>query len=221
MITRSRFNGVRFSHRNRWLLLNNGILDRCTFMILEFCIDMAVWNKPDELFGVAQVTHEEIAHYLGYKDASSMSKPIRRLFMLGLLKQKKKNQVQVMNIRRYLQKSISGGVAIEKAKSEKNLPLRQLLDSMQIEVGNNQEEHFPGKEDVDSNQENFKALATKSLGQASDSFNVHSSSLIPSVSWSDKTDNAIEAMLKEIGCTRLMPEDIRLIDQIEDGKIKT
>lgn len=219
MITRNRFNGVRFCHRNRWLLLANGFLTIPEFTLLEFCIDMAFWNNPKEFLGIVEATQEEMANYLGYKNASSVSRPLQSLCKLGFLKQEGKSRLRVVDIKRYLTQVISGGVAVKTAKIEKDITLKDLLDSMHIKNDSNQDDIDCNQGNVDYNQENSKVLAIKSSVQASDSFKLDSSSSILSASWSNKTDSEIEVMLDEIGCTRLMPDDIRLINRIVDGKI--
>ena len=94
--------GYRVSHRNKWLVLQEGILTLQELMLLEFFVDLSDFDSRHAKFGIFEVFLDEISEVFG-KSQDSI-----RIWHKGLLSKKfiapydiKRKLYQLKNPQRY------------------------------------------------------------------------------------------------------------------------
>lgn len=150
-----KLSGYRASHRNRWLLLKNGVLTPQEFLLFEFYLDSMDFDLKHENFGLFIAFTEETTQYFN-KEEETIKDWHNGLLNKGFIElvNKKRGQFRIKSPKKYV--TAFGGKAKEFATEEKNTPtLDFILQNICF---------FPEKAEI--NPQNHSVLALKDTSKA-------------------------------------------------------
>lgn len=126
-------NGIRATHRNRWLFLKEKILTINEMMVLDFYIDKINHSATSEFVGTFELNLDEIDEYF-HKKKSTVAVWNQRLIDLGFIKKVGSNRFEVTNWRRYFleEKNNTGGLAFKFQKEEYGKSVESLIQELGI-----------------------------------------------------------------------------------------
>ncbi len=196
-------NGYRPSHRNRWLLLKEGILSRELFLFWEYCLDQMLFDKRNPGYGTATVNFGEVLSIFGVKSLTSVRTWYNELINLGLVRvlDSGSHVLEIVNCERYIQ----GGNGQVGSYSEREYD--QTTDMIKQSIG------FCRQLSDDKNQStDAKASVLLKSGdsKALSSFKVDLGSISKQVT---RTMDDYKEIYLEGSYSLLLPEDMMWIDQ--------
>ena len=210
-----KLSGYRVSHKNRWLLLKNGILNSQEFLLFEYYLDLMDFDQSHENFGRFEAFLNEVAIYFG-KQEETVREWHNGLLGKGFIQvaDKRRGLFSIKSPARY--SNAFGGKASQFATDEKTTPTIDFI-LQNICFSPEKVKTNPPKDDVlDSNN------TAKALGSYKDEYKVISPSNKKVVVIRQKeirTNEEYEKIHKDNGYSALSPDDLKLIDQITTEEI--
>ncbi len=97
-------NGYRPSHRNRWLLLQKGIISREVLLFWEYCLDQMLFDKRNPGYGTAKIDFDEAMSVFRVTSPTSVRTWYNKLVILGLVRviDGEKHVLEIVNCERYI-----------------------------------------------------------------------------------------------------------------------
>ncbi len=130
-----KLNGYRVTHRNKWLLIRQGILSVQELALLEFYADIFDFDKNHQTYGTFSTDFKELAEYFNCKSQNTVRNWHNKLHRLGFIKATDKRGVfQLTCFERYVNPGKWEGRASEYAKQEKDQPIGIILQSFGINL---------------------------------------------------------------------------------------
>ena len=123
-------NGFRPSHRNRWLLLREGLISREGILFWEYCIDQMLYDKRNRGYGTAEIDFGEVMEVFGVKSLTTVRTWYKELVGLGLVIEidKGKHILKITNFDRYI--AGSNGRVLEYEADEYNQSIDAIIQSI-------------------------------------------------------------------------------------------
>lgn len=167
-------NGYRPSHRNRWLLIETGLLTLQEFCLWELYLDSMDFDKNHDSFSCIEVDHEQTATILGYSSVNSVRETKhKKLLDIGLIVETNQpNIFRVPNPERHIPPSKYpnlNGKAHEFTKQEMDQSIEFILQNFGVKA--QYIEKLAQKIDVKSSN-NFEYTVLKALGSSKVESNV-------------------------------------------------
>lgn len=130
-INNHRLNGYRPSHRNRWVLINSGILKPQEFLLFEYYLDIMDFDPSHtNTYGTFTYCPKEISLIFGRKKPAINSWH-RTLLQSDLIcSTSTKNIYEIPNANRYITPGKWQGQAGEYARQEKHMSHQEIIDSL-------------------------------------------------------------------------------------------
>jgi len=209
-----KLNGYRASHRNRWLLIKNGILTSQEFLLFEYYLDSMDFDSRHNKFGIFEAFLEDIA-----KDFDRKTDTIQdwhnSLLEKGFIQlvDKKRKLFKVKTPERY--GTVLGCNAREFAKNEKNTPTLDFI-LQNICFSPEKARINPSKDTISGTNNTSKGLGSfkGELGLSS-----NGSKKVVIIKQDVRSDVEYQKMYEE-NSSGLLPEDMKWIDQNAIGKIE-
>lgn len=126
-------NGFRASHRNRWLMVKEGVLTVPEMVLLDFYIDKMNFSSTSEDVGTFDLDFVELEIYLDRKEKTIRALN-KNLLEKGFIKWINPNKYAVTHWERYIldKKDKTGGQAFKFQQQEYNLPIESLIQNLGI-----------------------------------------------------------------------------------------
>ncbi|MBI4100695.1 hypothetical protein HY439_03080 [Candidatus Microgenomates bacterium] len=210
-----KISGHRASHRNRWLLLKNGVLAPQEFLLFEFYLDSMDFDLSHENFGLFVAFTEETKQYFN-KEEETIKDWHNGLLNKGFIElvNKKREIFRIKSPKRYV--TAFGGKANEFAKSEKNTPtLDFILQNICFS---------PEKTEINPLNNTVLALkdTSKALGSSKGKYRVpfNDSKKVVLISQSVRSEADYLKIRHENNFQNLSTEDMRWIDENVREKVE-
>lgn len=204
-----KLNGYRVGHRNRWLLIKNGVLNPQEFLLFEYYLDSMDFDSRHSNFGVFESYLDEIAKDFN-KKVDAVQDWHNNLLKKGFIQQidKKRKLFKVKSPERY--GTTFGCNANDFAKNEKNTPtLDFILQNICFS---------PEKAKI--NPQNNTNLALNNSSKPLGSFKgelgsspIGSKKVVVIKQDVVRSDEEYQKMWNEGNYSMLTPEDMKSIDQ--------
>jgi len=206
-------NGYRPSHRNRWLLVKEGVISRQVFLFWEYCLDQMLFDKRNEAYGTAEIDFDEVMSIFRVTSPSSVRDWYKELKALGLITvvNKKYHRVRITNCDRYIEGG-NGNIGLYEEREYK-----QSTDVIKQSIGFNNQ---PTDENNQSTDEISPILLKSTKSKALSSFKV---GLGSETRQEVRTIEEYREICKGEEYSHLTPEDMQWIDENQrfDNPIKT
>ncbi len=210
-----KLNGYRASHRNRWLLLKNGVLTAQEFLLFEFYLDSMDFDLDHENFGLFVAFTEETTQYFN-KEEETIKDWHNGLLNKGFIElvNKKREQFRIKSPKRYV--TAFGGKAKEFAKEEKNTPtLDFILQNICF---------IPEKAEINPLNNTVSALkdTSKALGSSKGEYRVpfNGSQKVVLISQSVRSEADYLKIRHENNFQNLSTEEMKWIDENVREKVE-
>jgi len=124
-----KLNGYRPTHRNKWLLLANKVLNIGELTLFDYYIDQMDFDKSHQLFGCFIFDLRQAAKVLGYESTNSIRTKHNKLLKLGFIFfTSKKNIFAIHNPDRYIAQTKKWlGKVNDFQKEEDNQPFEVIV----------------------------------------------------------------------------------------------
>jgi len=165
-----KLNGYRASHRNKWRLIQHGILNIQELSLLEFYVDITDFDKEHETFGRFSTNFPEIAKIFNCKSDNTVRNWHKKLINSGFIKPTHATrEYEFVCFLRYIPPGFWGGEAAQYASREKDKPVAKILQIIGVKLQNIGQKVQPVGE-----KKNKTTLNTtlKALGSFKDDSNV-------------------------------------------------
>ncbi len=208
--------GYRASHRNRWLLITNKILDDKEFLLFEYYLDAMVWDLTNFKAGVFEVFFEEIAPIFN-KSISTIRDWHNNLLEKGFIQliDKKRSLYSIQSPARYQFDGRKGGKASKYYEDEEANPtigflLQNICFSPQ-KFGKNQQ----NTTNLASNDK--KALISSNVECISNTSTSYKK--VVTLKLKIRTPEEYQQIYQENGYQGLSPDDMRLANEVTHEEV--
>ncbi|MFC1627336.1 hypothetical protein ACFL18_02160 [Patescibacteria group bacterium] len=128
-----KLNGYRATHRNKWLLIKERILNIQELALLEFYADLVGFDKDNSNYGLFKVSFKKIAELFNCKSINTSRNWHNKLLKLGLIKKTEEKQIYSLScFKRYITPGRWKGEAAQYVELEKNQPVGVMLQNIGI-----------------------------------------------------------------------------------------
>jgi len=157
-------NGYRPSHRNKWRLVQYGILNIQELALLEFYADIVVFDKKKPNYGSFKTDFGAFAKVFNCKSENTVRNWHSKLLELGFIKRTTdRNIYHLLNHERYISPGWSGGKAAYYVGLEKNQPIGVILQNLGVSPQS-------AAESTDEEAWSEGKITTKALGSYKDGY---------------------------------------------------
>jgi hypothetical protein len=205
----TKLNGYRPSHKNKWRLIEGGILSVQELALLEYYADIFDFDKKHEKYGLFE---EDFTQTPIIFDCSSgtIRNWHKKLLSLGFIHETSKKHIYLLACPdRYINPGIWGGKASNYQKVEKDQNIEIILQSFEIDFQSIKEKLQQNKKSSTDKSDSKTKTDSIAIGSSKDGLGIL------------KSNSEYEQIKKEGQFPNLTIEDMKWIDQkvIEDPNV--
>lgn len=208
---RSKLNGYRPTHRNKWLFIENGVLSLQELTFLEFCADLMGFDKNNPGYGLFRVNYGEVKTLFRCKSENTIRGWLKKLLITGFVqKTPERNTFSMSCYPRYITPGRWLGESAKYAHLEKDQPVDVILKNFGIDF-----QTIGEKTQLIGEKKSISATNSTSIALVSSKVD----SSIPSerfmIRQGPRTEKEYQDLYEEVilGGGRLTIEDMKWIDE--------